>query len=148
MMQVNQAMTTKVVSIGMDDSLKTVKELFDNTGFHHFPVIEDGHLMGLISEHDLLTAISPNIGLPSETPRDLATLNKRAHQIMTRALITARSDADIYEAVNILVYHDVSIIPVVDNGQLVGIISWRDLLRALIKDLDIKTAEAGAGESS
>jgi acetoin utilization protein AcuB len=132
----------------MDDSLKTVKDLFDNTGFHHFPVIENGRLMGLISEHDLLTAISPNIGLPSETPKDLATLNKRAHQIMTRALITARPDTDIYEAVNILVYHDVSIIPVVDGDRLMGIISWRDLLKALIKDLHIKTGKANAGTPS
>lgn len=135
---VQDVMTTRVATVEMDDTLKTVKQRFDSTGFHHFPVVEKGRLFGLISEHDLLTAISPNIGTVAETPRDLATLNKRAHQIMTRSLITVNDNADIYEAVNILVYHDVSIIPVVDGDRLMGIISWRDLLKALIEDLDLK----------
>lgn len=138
MQRVAEVMTTSVTTVEMDDTLKTVKELFDNTGFHHFPVVEDGHLFGLISDHDLLMAISPSIGTAAETARDLVTLRKRAHQIMTRALITVRPDADIYEAVNILVYHDVSIIPVVEDGRLMGIISWRDLLKALIEVLNME----------
>jgi acetoin utilization protein AcuB len=79
-----------------------------------------------------LRALSPYVGTPSENARDLATLKKRAHQIMSRQLITLAPDAQLADAVGLFLDHRVSCIPVVEPGpRAVGIVSWRDVLRAL-----------------
>lgn len=133
-MIVETIMSKTVVTVEMDDSLKIIKNIFDNTFFHHLLVVESSTLFGVISDRDLLKALSPNIGTILETPRDTATLNKRAHQIMTRKPITLLPDADIYQAIEIFNKQIISCIPVVDNtDKPVGILSWRDILRASIQ---------------
>ncbi len=131
-MSVEQIMTPKVVTVEMDDSLSVVKEIFDHTHFHHLLVVESELLFGIISDRDLLKVISPHIGTIAETSRDIATLNKRAHQIMTRNPITLTPKAKIHEAIAIFNRHNVSCIPIVDEkNKIVGIVSWRDILKHL-----------------
>ena len=129
---IEEIMSKTVVTVKMDNSLKVIKEIFDSTGFHHLLVVESDRLLGVISDRDLLKALSPNIGTLSETVRDTACLNKRAHQIMTRKTVTLGPDAAILDAIEVFNTHNISCIPVVDDQhQPVGIISWRDILKAL-----------------
>ena len=131
-MNVEKIMSKRVVTVEMDDSLKTVKEIFNNVRFHHLLVVESGKLYGIISDRDLLKALSPNIGTIIETAMDALTLNKRVHQIMTRKPVTLTPSAGIYDAIEIFNNHNVSCIPVVDDeNKPVGIISWRDVLKAI-----------------
>jgi len=76
-MSVDKIMTKRLVTIEMDDSLTVVKEIFDNVNIHHLLVVESGKLHGVITDRDLLKALSPNIGTSSETYRDTITLNKK-----------------------------------------------------------------------
>ena len=129
-MCIEKIMSKNVVSVEMDDSLKVVKKIFDNTSFHHLIVVESGKLIGVISDRDLLKALSPNVGTVHETTKDAASLNKKAHQIMTRKPIVLRLNAEIYEAVAIFNNNKISCIPVVDEEEIpVGVISWRDILK-------------------
>jgi acetoin utilization protein AcuB len=125
-------MSAPVVTVEMDDSLRTVKEIFDNSRFHHLLVVESGKLFGVISDRDLLKAISPNIGTAAEVNRDLATLKKKVHQIVSRNPVTLGRNAEIQEAIEIFNSHSISCIPVVDAElKPVGIVSWRDILKSL-----------------
>jgi len=129
---IRDIMSQKIVTVELDDKLATVKEIFDNLKFHHLLVVEDGKLVGVLSDRDLLKALSPNLGKMSETARDTATLEKRAHQIMTRKLVTLPPDASLSDAVGIFKAHKISCIPIVDGEfKPVGIVSWRDLLKAV-----------------
>ena len=129
-MRVDALMSTPVVTVEADDRLTTLRELFQQTGFHHLIVMDAGQVRGIISDRDLLAAISPNIGTPAETAKDLATLNKLAHQIMNRALVTLRPDEDLQSAIRQLNEHRVSGLPVInDKNQPLGILTWRDILR-------------------
>ena len=132
-MKLGEIMTKRVVTVELDDSLATVKQIFDSLRFHHLLVIgSDKKLCGVISDRDLLRAISPYVGTVSENARDSATLKKRAHQIMTRSPVTLGAHASVADAVQLFLNHRVSCIPVVDEGsRAVGIVSWRDILRAL-----------------
>ncbi|WP_454726411.1 MULTISPECIES: CBS domain-containing protein [Cupriavidus] len=134
-MTIDSIMSRKVVSVVFDDTLATVKHIFDEAKFHHLLVIEDGKLHGVISDRDLLRAVSPFIGSTVESARDLNTLNKRVHQIMTRKPITLRPEASIADAIALLLTHRISCIPIVDgNFRPVGIVSWRDILRSLAEN--------------
>jgi acetoin utilization protein AcuB len=132
-MALGDIMTARVVSVGMDERLEQVKEIFDTKGFHHLLVTDEHHkLCGIVSDRDLLRALSPYVGSASETSRDLATLNKRVHQIMTRRPFTLRAQAGVAEAVELLLTHGISCIPIVDEHfKAVGIVSWRDVLKSL-----------------
>lgn len=131
-MRVKDIMQARAVTVELDDKLSTVREIFDRLHFHHLLVVEDGKLFGVVSDRDLLKALSPNLGTLTETPRDTATLNKRVHQIMSRKPITLPPDASLYAAVEIFNHSGVSCIPIVDEvGRPVGILSWRDIIKLL-----------------
>jgi acetoin utilization protein AcuB len=126
-------MSTRLVTVEFDDRLSVVKDIFDAMKFHHLLVVADGQLAGIISDRDLLRALSPFIGTLSETSRDLGTLDKRAHQIMTRNPVTLRPDAPVGDALRLFAERKISCVPVVDErGRPVGVLSWRDVLRHVI----------------
>lgn len=130
-MNVEKIMSKSVAIVEMDDSLRTVKEIFDNTCFHHLFVVESDKLFGVISDRYLLKALSPNIGTKFETYKDAAVLNKKVHQIMTRKSVSLMPGAEVYDAVGISNKNNISCIPVVDGeNKPIGIIGWRDILKA------------------
>jgi len=131
-MKLRDIMSTRIVTIELDDRLESVKEVFDAMKFHHVLVVEDGKLFGVVSDRDLLRALSPFVGSTVETARDAATLNKRAHQIMSRKPVTLGPDAEIADATRLFLEHTISCIPIVDAAfRPVGIVTWRDVLRSL-----------------
>ena len=131
-MNITELMKKVVITVEMDDSLHIVKEIFDNTGFHHLLVVDSGKLLGVISDRDLLKSLNPKIGTAAETEKDLSCLNKKTHQIMSRAPIGLNKSASVYDAIEIFNSHKISCIPVVDDENIpVGIISWRDVMKVL-----------------
>ena len=131
-----QIMSPHVVTVAMDDTLRVVRQLFEQHRFHHLLVVDGRRLVGVISDRDLLRHVSPFVGREfAERAQDAATLNKRAHQIMTRAPIFARPDATISEGIGLILEHRISCLPVVDEqSHPIGIVTWRDLLKALAPD--------------
>jgi acetoin utilization protein AcuB len=124
-------MVTRVVTIEMDDRLTLAKEIFDNVSFHHLLVIDENNtLAGILSHRDFLRALSPNIGTAAELIRDTETLQKRVHQVMSHNPITIAPHCNINQASKLLLDHDIGCLPVLENNRIVGIITWKDLLRA------------------
>jgi acetoin utilization protein AcuB len=130
---IGQIMTSRVVTVGMDDSLEVVQNIFRRVRFHHVLVVDQDRLLGIISDRDLLKAVSPYVGTLSETPRDIATLSKRVHQIMSRNPVTIRPSTTIQEAGQLMIQQGVSCLPVLSAEETVlGVVTWKDLLKALL----------------
>lgn len=131
-MLATQIMTTPVVTVDPYDRLHLVKAIFDNRAFHHLLVVAGGSLVGVISDRDYFKAVSHRIDLPAATLHDEATLNKRAHQIMSRDPICVAPDTGIDDVVERFLEHRISCLPVVNAAAApVGILSWRDVFTAL-----------------
>lgn len=131
-MRVADILTATPVTVGLDDNLARIKQIFDTHAFHHVLVVADGELFGVISDRDLLRAVSPFVDSPSERSIDSATLKRHAHQIMTRKPVTVTADELVGIAARRMLESDVSCLPVVDdNGAVIGIVTWHDLLRAV-----------------
>jgi len=137
-MTVEQIMTTRVITIGMDDTIETAKSLFERFHFHHLLVIgEENMLVGVVSDRDLLKSLSPFISTLIERPEDLRTLRKRVHQIMSYRPITGFRDQTIREAAALMLENGISCLPIVRADRTVeGIVTWKDILKWLIKQLD------------
>lgn len=134
-MKIEEIMSSRLVTVELDDSLSVVKELFDNTGFHHLLVIEADKLRGVISDRDLLKALSPTLGTVAEKLSDRDSLKKKVHQIMSRKPISLELSATVVDAVSLFNVKTISCIPIVDSvGRPVGIVSWRDIMQRLILD--------------
>ncbi|MCB9846007.1 MAG: CBS domain-containing protein [Phycisphaeraceae bacterium] len=128
-MAVSSIMSRDVVTVSMDDSLRTVQRLFQEHAFHHLVVVEDGRVVGVISDRDLLKNVSPFMGKMGEQSRDRATLDRRVHQIMSRRLVSVGEGTSLADASLQMLNHRVSCLPVLDaNGACRGIVTWRDML--------------------
>ena len=131
-MKVEKIISKRIVTVDMDDTLKVIDEIFKNVRFHHLLVTENKKLTGVISDRDLLKALSPYANSPAELPRDAATFRKKAHQIMSRNPITIDSDTHVLEAVHSFIDNQISCLPVLDsNGYIAGILTWRDILKTI-----------------
>lgn len=138
-MRIGKLMSHPPVTIGPDDRLLLAREIFTRTNFHHLLVVEDRQLVGVMSDRDLLRALSPALGTRLENARDTATLNKYVHQVMSRKLVVLGPDDDIRDAIAIFNNRQISCIPVVSESQQpLGIVSWRDIMRWL-QELDLPT---------
>jgi len=131
---IEKLMQRRIVTISPDETLGHVRELFRSHRFHHLLVVENRRLIGMISDRDLLRNLSPFVGNAlNERSQDLATLNRKAHQIMTRRIVSATADMKLIEAIELILKHSVSCIPVLDaRGEPIGILSGRDRLRGLV----------------
>ncbi len=130
-MIVRDLMTTRVITVQMDHSIRHVRDLFIERDFHHAIVTEAGKVVGVISDRDVLRALSPFAGkIMMERPQDQATLRRRVHQIMTRKLVSAVADMPVEEAASLMLSEHVSCLPVLDDTrEPIGIITIRDLVR-------------------
>jgi acetoin utilization protein AcuB len=140
-MDVGDIMTARVVTVEMDDRLDVVKQIFDSLKFHHLLVIDERKkLTGVVSDRDLLKALSPQLGSAAETTRDAATLNKRVHQIMSRKLLTLHPRAGVADAVQLFLQHRISCIPIVNEEfKPVGILSWRDVMKLMLAKGELRS---------
>lgn len=130
-MSIESIMTTDVFKVRMDDTIGTIREILKHAAFHHLLVVDDHKLVGILSDRDILRNISPFLDTLSESTRDLSILNKRVHQFMTRKPVTVTKQTSVKDAGGLLLKHHISCLPVVSSsGEIEGLVTWRDILRA------------------
>ena len=129
-MNISEIMSSPIKSVTLDDFLKDVKDIFDSNDIRHLIVIEEGELIGIVSERDLLKNISPYLNSNVYTTRDLATLNQRVIHIVTRNPKFLNLQASVAEAIELFNSVRIGCIPIVDENHVpVGIVTRGDIIR-------------------
>ncbi|MBD3670137.1 MAG: CBS domain-containing protein [Gammaproteobacteria bacterium] len=142
-MKITEIMTRDIVVVGVNENLAMVKRLFTSDKFHHLLVVDKENIVGVISDRDLLKAISPFIGTHIEHIRDTETLNQKVTRIMSRPPIVLEQGASVMDAVSLFNLHAISCIPIIDDEEKpVGIVTWRDIFRAVLKRREDKSGGA------
>lgn len=141
---VRDVMTTPIETISMDDSVDTIRSLFETSHYHHLIVHgDDGLCVGVVSDRDLLKNISPFVGKMGERQEDRTLLKRRAHQIMTRQLVAVRPNTALRSAARVMLDHRISCLPVVDQaGHCIGIVTIRDIVRWAVSELEYPKSAA------
>ena len=102
-MLVRDAMTSHVITISMDATLQEVREVFEAAAFHHLIVTENDKVVGVLSDRDLLENLSPFVGKMSEQTRDIARLQRKVHQVMSRTMRTTTPETALVQAGAVMV---------------------------------------------
>jgi len=132
-MTVAEIMTTNVITASMDDTLGGIRKVLELSQFHHIPIVEDNRLVGIISDRDVLRALSPHADSARADNHELNTLRKKAHQVMTRRVSTVSSEDTIEEAAALMLEKKFNCLPVLErSGAVVGIVTQTDLLKILL----------------
>jgi len=132
-MKITTIMSRDPVVISSSDTMLRVSTLFEHAHFHHLIVVERGRICGVLSDRDLFKASSPFLGTKSERDVDTATLKCTVNKIMSHPPVVLTEDATVMDAVAMFEEHSISCIPIVDGERRpVGIVSWRDIFRALL----------------
>ncbi len=131
-MFVSEWMTRKVISVRPDDSVSEVIKTLKGKGIKHIPVAEHGKVKGIVSDRDI-----KNFTPSKATSLDIYELHyllekTRVREIMKTKVITTAPDTPVEEAAMVLYDKNIGCLPVVDSGRLIGIISDRDIFRALV----------------
>lgn len=142
-MQARDVMTRQVVTVGPDTSAKYAGEVMAEHGFAALPVVDDDHqLVGIVAEADVLRdrmPPDPRLHLRRDGGTAAAPPALLVRGVMTQDVRSVETTADVADIARVFVDERVRSAPVVDGGRLVGIVSRRDLLRALVRpDEDIR----------
>ena len=124
---VSKWMSREVLSAKPDDPLFSGVEVMAEKGIRHVLVLEEGKLLGILSNRDIVRATMLN------AERTLDLHGTTVKQVMTKGpLETIHPLAQIPDAAAKLVDHKISALPVIgDDGAVVGILTTDDTLRAV-----------------
>lgn len=130
-MKVRDLMTTDVVTVGRNDELTLADDIMKMKRVRHLPVLEEGRLVGILTQRDLFqAALSTAMGFGEKARKEfLKTV--RVKEVMTDQVLTIDPAADVKEAARQMLDHKVGCLPVVEKGKLVGLLSETDLLRVV-----------------
>jgi acetoin utilization protein AcuB len=128
MLLVKDAMTHEVVVLPPQATAGEALALCRERRIRHVPVLEDGRLVGIVSDRDLRSA-TPALGDPA---RAEALGRIVVSEVMASDVTTARPEDPIEDAANAMREKKVGCLPVVEGDALVGIISSSDVMEALV----------------
>lgn len=145
-MKARDIMTIEVITLGPDTSIPEIARTFRQSGIPGAPVVEDGEIIGIVTEIDLIARHarphSPtylpllDARIPLGGQREYREIIRRilgmtARDIMTEDVRTVTADSDLEEVATLMVEERANPVPVLDSGKLVGIISHTDLIQHL-----------------
>lgn len=132
-MAVKDFMTSKVIYVSPDTTVAHASDKMKAQDLRRLPVIENDRLVGLVTEGTMADA-TPSKATSLSIYEMNYLLNKtKIRDIMIRDVITVSQDASLEDAIYIMMKHKVGILPVVDNDQLYGIITDRDIFKAFLE---------------
>ena len=119
---VAEIMSVSVRSLTPDRPIADAVAAFNEYGFRHMLIVDEtGGLVGVLSDRDVLRAMARGVS-------GTATVS----QVMSRGGVTVTPESPITDAIDLVVFHRINCLPVVDaNGALRGLLTTTDLLGAL-----------------
>ena len=131
---VRDIMTKEVLSVDVSERILEVQHLLISKHIRHAPVMREKSLVGILSLTDLQRMSFSNTYGEEESSADDAISNLfTAGMVMHKDPITVSPDSNIAEVAKIFVEREFHALPVVENEELVGIITTTDILKMLVK---------------
>ena len=132
-MAVKDFMTRKVVYISPDTTIAHAADIMRDQKLHRLPVIENDKLVGLVTEGTIAEA-SPSKATSLSIYEMNYLLNKtKVKDVMIHDVVTVSKYASLEDATYLMLKNKIGILPVVDNEQVYGVITDRDIFKAFLE---------------
>jgi len=119
---VRSVMSKPVITVEAESSVREAANLMTKKGVGSIVVTREGSPVGIVTERDMVERV---------VAKGLEASKLRIEEIMSKPLITTKSDMPIIEAIRMMQKEKIRRLLIVENKKLVGIVTQRDLLRAL-----------------
>ncbi|GAB4443191.1 MAG: CBS domain-containing protein [Anaerolineae bacterium] len=154
--RVGDVMTTQVITVSPTTQVGEIARLMSQHNIGGLPVVDDGEVIGVVTELDLIVR-NTRFKMPAfftildmiiylETPKHYEErlehiLGTTAEEIMSKPAKTVAPTATIEDLAELMIGRRMNPIPVVENGRLVGIVSRSDIVRLMAQEFETKPAE-------
>ncbi|EGA67245.1 CBS domain-containing protein [Vibrio brasiliensis] len=137
MIKVEDMMTRSPHTLLRSHNLADAKSMMEALDIRHIPIIDaDRKLLGVVSQRDVLAAQESSL---QQIPQNQSfTLNTPLYEVMKTGVMTAAPQAGLKESAIYMQKHKVGCLPVVEKGQLVGIITDSDFVSIAINLLELQ----------
>lgn len=124
-------MTSDVITLNHTDNLETAEQMFKQNNIRHIPVVSGTSIIGMLSLTDLLRISFADAATDDKVDTSVYKMFT-LEQVMAKKIVSVPSDATIKEAAEILSSREFHALPVVDKGELAGILTTTDLINYLL----------------
>jgi acetoin utilization protein AcuB len=132
---VSTLMTRKLITVSPLDRMTAVREIFNTHKVHHVLVVRHTKLVGLISKTDYNQFVKcVDASAPDKLVEDSRLHSYTVEEVMTKGLATLESSDRINVALQVFSENLFHAIPIVDNGEVVGILTTYDIIKGLLEE--------------
>jgi CBS domain-containing protein len=129
------------ISVSPGDRVSHARRILLDNDIGRLPVIENGDVVGIITERDVARAMMNFRALVPDNQQDVRIRNLIVEDIMTRSVKSVRTNTPISEVVSLMLNENIGGVPVLNlRDEMVGVISRRGIIRHLAK---VKQMEKG-----
>lgn len=133
---VSDIMTKDLIVLNPAQSLYEAEALFRKHKIRHIPVVESKKLLGILSHSDLLRISFADLTDEEDYVESVVYDMYTIDQVMAKAPITVNVDATVKEVAEVLSQQSFHSLPVVENDELVGIVTTTDLINYMLKQFE------------
>jgi acetoin utilization protein AcuB len=129
-MLIRNLMTCQPTTLSPKDTLQTAAAVMKSGGFRRLPIVEDGRLVGILTDRD----IRHREHMDSRTIAEVMTANPK----------TMTPGMSVEDAARLMIEHRIDGLPVVNDGALVGIVTSTDVMKAFLRvEAGVQAIEEG-----
>ena len=132
-MLIKGRMSSPVITVEPNLPIMDALKLMKSKGIRRTPVMQDGKLVGIISDKDLLNATPSDANSLSVWELNYLLGKITVGEIMTKVVFTVTEDTPIEEAAHLMASEKIGGLPVMSDGHLVGLITETDLFRIFLE---------------
>ena len=128
-------MATDLVTLCISDDLVTAEKLFIKNKIKHIPVVKDKEIIGMLSYTDIQRVSYSDISEDQSSIDSFVYNTFTIEQVMAKNIIAIPPYTSIKDAAELLTKKGFHALPVVEDSELVGIVTTRDLVKYLVANL-------------
>jgi CBS domain-containing membrane protein len=129
---VSKIMTRDVITLNLNDNMELAEKLFETKHIRHIPIVSGKKVVGMLSHKDLMRISFSDLDEEENEINSVVYDLFTIEQVMAKSVISVTSETTIKEAAEILTKHEFHAVPVVDDDELVGIVTSTDLIQFLL----------------
>lgn len=131
-MVAEELMSESPFVVQVTDSIRNVMAKLVENDVRHLPVVEEGRLVGMVSDRDLRRLLDPMFELAPASGARSGDLERPISLLMSSDVISVQPESEVDEVIDLLIEHKIGAVPVIeaDSSKLLGIVSYVDVLRA------------------